>query len=237
MPYFFCPTLDTAHKTVTLTAEELHHLVHVLRHKPGDEIYLNSGNGLLARGIIDSIGKSSATVSVTECSFSEHSAVPFAIAFSLLRNRNDELLVEKATELGVKDLFPFVSINSVRNPSHNTINRFRNSTLSAIKQCGNPYLPIIHDIVALEKLFPLVEQKGYTLVAASEGRPDIWIDNLEKGIPYCFLIGPEGGFSPDEFQSMKQSGILEVSLSGLILRAETAAITAAAQVSLLNRQI
>jgi 16S rRNA (uracil1498-N3)-methyltransferase len=235
MPSFYCPDLDNIKATLTITGDEFHHLSHVLRHKKGDEIKLNSGKGWLGTGFIDSINKSDAVIQVVGTTFSEPPSVPFALAFSLLRNKNDEWLVEKATELGVTDLFPIRSDNSVRNPSLNTLNRFRQTSVSAIKQCNNPYLPVIHDVLRVDKLLSILKQKGYRVVTASEERPGLWIDNLEKGFPYCFVIGPEGGFSPEEFKIMRKEGILEISLSKRILRAETAAIAAAAQISLLNK--
>jgi 16S rRNA (uracil1498-N3)-methyltransferase len=235
MPYFYCPELDGSIEKVTVSNDEFHHLVHVLRHKPGDEINLNSGTGWLAEGIIDSVGRNTASVFVRESIFTEPPPVSYAIAFSLLRNRNDEWLVEKATELGVKNLFPLSSVNSVRNPSANTIIRFQKSALSAIKQCGNPYLPAIHDILNLEQLLLVIKQSGYTAVTASEHRPDWWLDSLQKGVSYCFIVGPEGGFSPDEFDFLRKCGVVEICVSKLILRAETAALAAASQFSLLNK--
>jgi 16S rRNA (uracil1498-N3)-methyltransferase len=237
MPSFFCPGLNKNQNTITLSGEEYHHLAHVLRHKPGDEIRLNSGDGWLGKGVVNSISKTQAIVGVTDASYTETSSTAFAIAFSLLRNKNDEWMVEKATELGVADLFPFQSRYSIRNPSSNTLKRFRQASLAAIKQCDNPFLPAVHDIVSLDVLLSLIQQGGYHAVLASEHRPDLWLDSLEQGIPYCFIIGPEGGFSPDELAMIKHSGAREISLSKLVLRAETAALTAAAQFTMLNRKI
>ncbi len=235
MPSFFCPGLNKSQNTITLTGDEYHHVAHVLRHKPGDEIRLNSGDGWLGKGIINSISKTQVTIDVTDAVYTEPSPTAYALAFSLLRNKNDEWLVEKATELGVLDMFPFQSQYSIRNPSSNTLKRFRQASLAAIKQCDNPFLPTIHDIVSLDALLSSIQQKGYHAVLASEHRPELWMDSLKQGIPYCFIIGPEGGFSPDEFSIIKQSGAKEISLSKLVLRAETAAITAAAQFTMLNR--
>ncbi len=232
MPSFYCPELTEYLKQTILTGDEFHHLTHVLRHKQGDTVKLNSGKGNIARGTIVSIDKKQAVIDINEIQFTKPNSIPFAIAFSLLRNKNDEWLVEKVTELGVKDLFPITTQFSVRNPSINTLSRFRNAALSAIKQCDNPYLPRISEVLALKKAILYIKEKGYTPVVASENVPDMWLDNLKSNVSYCVIIGPEGGFSPDEFIFLKNLGVEEITLSNLILRAETAAIAVAAQMNL-----
>lgn len=234
MPSFYCPELTSDLKQIVLSGDEIHHLSHVLRHKPGDRINLNSGKGFFGTGRILSIDKSKAVVELLEVSFSELPKPPYAIAFSLLRSKNDEWLVEKTTELGVTDLFPMTTQFSVRNPSGNTLNRFRHTALSAIKQCDNPYLPEIHPIHSLIETLQNIRSKGYTPVVTSELRPDCWLDDLLRDTPYCFLIGPEGGYSLEEFDILKQNGVIEIALSKLILRAETAAIAIAAQFNLIS---
>jgi len=235
MPSFYCSDLDDVSQQITITGDEFHHLTHVLRHKIGDMINLNSGKGYTAKGTILSIDKKQAVIETNMLEFIQPDPVPFALAFSLLRNKKDEWLVEKVTELGVTDLFPMTTQFSVRTPSSNSLNRLKNTALSAIKQCDNPYLPSISDIQPLEKVLHEIKQKGYQPVVASEYRPDKWIDNLAMDKAYCFIIGPEGGFSPEEFNYIRINGAIEISLSKLVLRAETAAITIAAQYSLFKR--
>lgn len=235
MPSFYYPELTCELKQIELTGDEYHHLAHVLRHKTGDAVKLNSGKGCLGTGIVQSVDKTKAVVGLLEKHFIEPPNPPYAIAFSLLRSKNDEWLVEKTSELGVTDLFPITTKFSVRNPNANTLTRFRQTALSAIKQCDNPYLPEVHEISNLKQTLELIKQKGYTLVVTSEQRPDTWLNDLPKGVAYCYLIGPEGGFSEEEFDYLRANGVLEIALTKLVLRAETAAVTIAAQQVLINR--
>lgn len=234
MPSFYCPELDNTSKHIVLTGDEFHHLAHVLRHKTGDTVKLNSGKGYLGNGLIHTIEKTQAVIDVKAAKYSEPAKTPFAIAFSLLRSKHDEWLVEKTTELGVTELFPMTTQHSVRNPSANTLVRFRQTALAAVKQCDNPYLPKIHDIVNLKEAIQNIKQNGFTPVVSSEQRPDFWLVDLPKDTAYCFIIGPEGGFSPVEFDILKEYGVIEIALSKLVLRAETAAIAIAAQFNLFN---
>jgi 16S rRNA (uracil1498-N3)-methyltransferase len=235
MPSFYCPELNATTTQIIITGDELHHLSHVMRHKPGDVIRLISATGWVGKGTITNIDKKAADVTIMKADYYHPLKTPFAVAFSLLRNKNDEWMVEKLTELGVKDLFPILTENSVRTPSPNTLTRFRQTALTAVKQCDNPHLPIIHEILNLVQLPSALEQMHYIPVFASEKRPDTWLDNLEQGISYCFIIGPEGGFSTEELQFFEINKVADISLSHLVLRAETAAVCAASQFVLLNK--
>jgi 16S rRNA (uracil1498-N3)-methyltransferase len=229
MPSIYCPELTNDSQEVTIQDDEFHHLTHVLRHKIGDIVKLNNGKGILGKGTITDISKKYASIEIMELTYSPPNQNTFSIAFSLLRNKNDEWLVEKVTEFGVKDLFPLTTDFSVRTPSKNTITRFSNTALSAIKQCDNPYLPTIHNVMPFSQAIDYIISMGYTIVVASEQKPDKKIIDLPKGLSYCFVIGPEGGFSAEEFSYFRKKGFVEVSISNLVLRAETAAIAIAAQ--------
>jgi len=236
MPSFFTPELDNNSTKLVLNAVESHHLAHVMRLKHGDEVNLNSGQGWMGKGIVREFSNKLAIIDVTDIRYIERPKPAFAIAFSLLRNKNDELLLEKATELGAQDFFPLQLRNSVRTPSANTEKRFTDSVLTAIKQCNNPWLPNIHPIARLTISLQFIRKLGYIPVAASEARPDVWLDSLNAENDYCFIIGPEGGFSIEETELLRSEKIPGISLSGNILRAETAAIAVAAQFNLLRRK-
>lgn len=235
MPSYFCPELTQELSEAVLSTEETHHLVHVLRAKPGDRIRLNSGSGRLGEGLVHTIEKQRAIIRILETIYQKQPKPAFALAFSLLRNRNDEWLVEKATELGVSDLFPLKLTNSVRTPSANTLCKFQSTALAAIKQCDNPWLPELHPVQTLEAALQQIRMKEYLPVLASELKPDAWLDSLPGQADICFIIGPEGGFDQKEFELLEKNKVVSVALSGNILRAETAAITVAAQFNLLRK--
>ncbi len=232
MPSFYSSDLTEFTRQIILTGDEFHHLTHVMRCKTGDIIKLNNGAGIIARGEISKVEKKQVIIQVTDAIPHTPPKPAFAIAFSLLRNKNDQWLVEKVTELGVRDIYPITTRYSVRNPSDNTLNKFQQSALSAIKQCDNPFLPVIHPILDIGKALRAIREQGYQIAVASESRPDSSITDLPQDVSYCLFIGPEGGFSAEEFQLFRESNVPEISLSPLILRAETAAITAAAQLNL-----
>ncbi len=234
MPSFYCPSIDKDSKTAIISGDEYHHLKNVLRKSPGEEILLNSGKGLLATGTIESIGKREVSVVIQSVTAIQQSSPRLALAFTLLRQKNDEWLVEKATELGVAELYPLQTHNSVRHYSSNTVTRFQQAAIRAIKQCDNPWLPVIHAVQSLPDAIDTLMQTCYKLYVASERKPETSLADYVIDNDTCIFIGPEGGFTAEEFSLLQVKQIAEISLCPLILRAETAAIAAAAQVQLLR---
>ncbi|NLM90611.1 MAG: RNA methyltransferase, partial [Candidatus Cloacimonetes bacterium] len=129
----------------------------------------------------------------------------------------------------VTAFYPMLTDYSVRTPSQNTITRFNLIALAAIKQCDNPWMPKINEPLPLEETVNKIFSEGWIPVLCSERKPDKRITYLPKIIKPCFLIGPEGGFSEDEFTYFSEQNILSISICHLITRAETAAIAVAAQ--------
>ena len=126
MPSVYYPGLERlqADSLVRLEGEEFHHLARVAKRRLKDILLLNSGKGTLATAKVEKLEAHSVLLRLTEIKFPEERRHPFAIAFALLRNRNDELLVEKCTELGVSALFPLFTEHSIHQVMDNTIVHF-----------------------------------------------------------------------------------------------------------------
>jgi len=227
MPSYYAPQLQADSKILYLEGEEHHHLHRVKRKQAGETILLNSGTGIMAEALILTCDKQNCKLQIQSAITHGMSQARFAIAFALLKGHHDELAVEKCTELGAAEFFPFTSDYSVRNPGKNTISRFQKICLSAIKQCDNPYLPVVHEQQDLASTIERILARAYLPVLCSEREKNLWMKDLDISRNVCFIIGPEGGFSEAEFELMQ--GLTGISLSPLISRAETAAITAAAQ--------
>lgn len=229
MPSYYCPELNSSRTVVMLEGEEFHHLSHVKRIAVGDSVMLNSGTGYTATGKITDINKRTISLAIVDCDFTEALNPRYAIAFALLKNHHDELLVEKCTELGAAKFYPLITEYVVREGSQNTVQRLKRISLAAIKQCDNPYLPEVQDILDLAKALEQIISDGFQPVLCSERRPDLWMTDLDETIEPCFLIGPEGGWNDSEYELFAEMEVPEITISPLVLRAETAAIAAAAQ--------
>lgn len=230
MPCFYAPEIKKNEDVIVISGTEHHHIYHVFRRKEEDEIILSNGKGLLAEGTIKSIDKKNLTVIIKKTTQLIRSQPQIAVAFPLLKNKHDSMIVEKLTELGVKDFFPITTERTVRKLSANTIEKFHKVAIAAMKQCDNAFLPKIHKIRSLSELLEKMEE--YTPVAALEiGKHEtlneIIASSKEKSI--CIIIGPEGGFDKEEIEYMQNKQLETFTLGNHILRAETAAIASVSQ--------
>jgi len=230
MPCFYAPDMNKNDNIVILSGPELHHIIHVFRKKEGDEITLSSGNGLVAIGIIESIKKKELTVSIIQIITMQKSHPQIAIAFPLLKNKHDNMIIEKLTELGVTDFFPIIAERAVRNSSKNTVEKFKKVAITAMKQCDNAFLPHIHKVQSIPELLGNMEE--HTPLAALEiGKHETLNEIVEKTEKksICIIIGPEGGFDKKEIEHLQNKNVTTFTLGNHILRAETAAIASVSQ--------
>ena len=229
MPCFYAPDMKKNDNLIIISEPEFHHIIHVFRKKEEDRINLSNGKGLLAKGRIKSIKKNELTVSITQIIIMQKSQPQIAIAFPLLKNKHDNMIIEKLTELGVKDFFPITTERTVRKSSTNTVEKFNKVTIAAMKQCDNAFLPQIHKVQSMPEL---LENLGESLpVAALEiGRHATLnkiVANTKRSI--CIIIGPEGGFDKMEIEYLQKKQVATFTLGNHILRAETAAIASVSQ--------
>ena len=232
MPGFFVPQLNIGDVTIVISGEEFHHIVHVFRKKVDEEILLTNGKGIVSKVTITSIRKKELTANILEIREEKISQPEIAVAFPLLKNKHDALVVEKLTELGVKEFFPIITERTVRQLSNNTLDKFTKIAISAIKQCDNAFLPKIHEFSTLKVLFDkLQKMQKQPLAALETGEHRLLADVVTEfnKQELCLIFGPEGGFSPVEIDLLHQEKIPTFTLGNHILRAETAAITAVSQ--------
>jgi len=212
----------------TVTGDEYHHIAHVFRHQTGDILHILNGHGLSAKGLITKIDKKTVFLDITDIYHHQQKAPQIACAFSLLKEKNDLWIVEKLTELGVAELFPFMATNSQKKTQTNTTEKMINTAISALKQCENAWLPTIYETQPLQRLLiDMISQKKYTPLVASERKPTLSLRQYIAQNPttnVCLFVGPEGGFTPEEFAFFDSLAITQVRICENTLRAETAAI-------------
>ncbi len=238
MPSFYIPikwTDSDLNTKMSIDGDEFHHIVNVSRYRVKDEIVLTNGMGQLAYGYINSISKKNAEIHLQKIESYQMGSPEIAIAFSLLKNKNDLWIIEKLTELGVRHFFPMETRYSVRrivdnkNKEHDPIqDKMIKTAIAAIKQCDNAYLPVVHSVTPLNETIHKVHDLGFTALVASEKEKETSLSSLYQSLypkPVCVFIGPEGGFHPEEFSLFMNEGLQTFTLGNHILRAETAAIT------------
>ena len=229
MPIFYIPDLTATTKEITISDTEFKHIKNTLRKRVGDTLLITNGNGLLAKCNIKALSPQEMTLRIENISKKKKSHPHIALAFSILKQHN-ELIIEKCTELGIYEFFPFFAERNVKTSlSIHQRERLEKVAIAAIKQCDSTHLPQIHKPFAFMVLMKKLSSEYYPVLAwEEETRQGLHkvLEHADKDI--CLIVGPEGGFEKSEVDIAKQHSARVVSLGNHILRAETAAITIAA---------
>jgi 16S rRNA (uracil1498-N3)-methyltransferase len=205
-----------------LTAKEAHHATHVLRLKAGDTITVFDGNGREALCRFGERGQ------LTILQQSDSPSLPCRITLAqAVPKKNMDLIVQKATELGVAGIVPLISERTIKRPGGSP-ERWREIALEACKQSGNNWLPVIHEPQPAQKFLAVPGEFELKLIASlqTDAKPLKLILRDPHPASVLILIGPEGDFTPAELEVAASTGCRPLSLGPLVLRAETAAVYA-----------
>lgn len=216
-----CLVDDLARPVLELPEAARHHLLRVLRLRPGDEVLLHDGRGGLARATLEADGR--ARVSAREADLLP--APPVVLAVAPPRLPRLEWLVEKATELEVTRLVPLRTRYGTCEPGAARAARLRRLADEALLQCGRRWRLELAEPCELGAA--LAAHRG---LPAWYGSPDAAPGSAPaadpgRGLLVC--IGPEGGFAPEELQELRAAEARPVRLGRTTLRVETAAIALA----------
>jgi 16S rRNA (uracil1498-N3)-methyltransferase len=242
---FYAPPDKITASEVTLSTHETHHLIHVLRMTPGDQAFVFDGCGREYRCSFRRVEHNRAQLEIADqLSDVVESPNHLTLAQALAKGEKFDFIIQKATELGVSAIAPLITrYADVRLDEEQTtkrVERWRRISLEAMKQCGRRKLV---EITAPCTLLQFVAEPAPSLTELAGAAPDaqrVLLLFSEKGGmtitdalsdltfqgPISALIGPEGGWSDDEIETLDACGSKAVSLGPRILRTETAAIVA-----------
>jgi 16S rRNA (uracil1498-N3)-methyltransferase len=218
---------------VRLEADEARHLREVLRLQPGDEVYVFDGTGKEFRCAIESSRRDTALLNVLEEIEPASPESPFQItlAVALLKSDKFDLVVQKATELGVVRVVPVMTrLADIKlkdeSDANKRVMRWRRIALEAAKQSGRAFVPEIAVPVAFAELINAPKSNDQKVLFSE--RQGESLDSMEhKHGPMTALVGSEGGWTKDELDAAETAGWKLITLGGRTLRAETAAIAVA----------
>lgn len=250
----------TAGNDVVLSVEQTHYLKNVMRCSKGDTLLLFNGADGEWRVEVTGLSKKGATVAVQkqtrpqkEQPKEKGDAPPdIWLIFAPVKKVRVDFIAQKATEMGVSKLVPVITRYTQNGKSGSAkggakIERLRANAIEAAEQCGLLHVPEVSDAIQLEKLLSDWDNFASTNKDANKmARKLIFCDENAacttglaqlktfKGKPVAVLIGPEGGFAPEERAMLAlHSSAHIISLGPRILRSDTAAIAALAAVQLL----
>jgi 16S rRNA (uracil1498-N3)-methyltransferase len=220
---------------LVLEKEDAHYLKNVMRLREGDNVFLfNSLDGEFEGKIISSDNNNTKVKLISKTkNISKQAKV--SLVFSLIKSSKLDYLIQKCTEVGVKDFIPVISEKSVAK-NLNT-KRVQKIIKESCEQSNQLFLPAIQEIEKLEKKLKSFD-KNSVIFFADINSSNKKIDEVlksNKNHKFYLLIGPEGDFSLKERDLLnKMTNCIPISLGQNILRSETAAV---AGLVLLNAQI
>ena len=219
---------DVRGDTVTVTGGEFVHMTRVLRMKPGYKAVVCADDGKERLCTVKEIGSGYAFLSQDEVRDADRKKVSLTLFTGLLKNSKLDFVVQKAVELGVDKIVPFVSAYTAEKKFN--AERANKIALEAAKQCGSVWLSRVEEPVTFDEVTAEVG-KFDTVLFAYEGDRLHSLKNTEIcGTSLALVVGSEGGFRPDEAERAVACGAKAITLGRRILRAETAGIVGAALV-------
>jgi len=225
LPRLYVDPPLSAGVAVGLDAAQANYLGKVLRLKEGGEVLLFDGvNGEWLARVVEA-GKRRMILGVVEMTRAQEAVPDLTLAFAPVKKGRVDWLVEKAVELGVAHLQPVITRRTIVDKLN--LERMRAHIVEAAEQCGRTALAAIVEPVKLEAYLKSLAP-ARTLYFADEtgGEP---AGSAFKPGPATILTGPEGGFTPEEAETIRAlPNAKAISLGPRILRAETAALAAVA---------
>lgn len=233
MPHFFIKSNDIKDSKITISdRDNYNHIAKSLRIKSGEKLLLIDENQIQYETIVDKITKNEIFAAIIDTCKSQRK-LPFELylAQSPLRSDAQNFVIEKATELGVTGIYPTYTDNCALNKNviQNKIPKFQRIMYEASKQCERADIPTCFDIKTFDEILQI---KDKTLIAFCERCANTTLHEYCSNHPIknddkiLVIIGPEGGFSQNEFDKLKQNNIPMLTLGDLILKAETAVTVA-----------
>ncbi len=238
MPRLFLPFISaelSPGAAITVTGDEARYLNNVLRMHRGDTLEVFGPEGVSAITRISGVRKGEVRLEVLEVLPARPDTGNGIILLQglLKKSAKMDMVIEKATELGVSAIVPVITQRSQLKRT-GKLERWKKIALEAARQSGRTSTPVIHEPLEFMKF---IEGAGGGMEGfifyEEEGR-GLSTDDALPAEGLHVVIGPEGGFAPEEVDAAKRAGLEARGLGTNILRAETAAIAALAILGFLS---
>ena len=205
---------------ITISNQDFHHIKNVMRFKIGDPVIVVTDNLKTYLAKITEYNKSSVLLNIID------NTLNVTLAQSLIKKDKFELVLQKATELGIKEIIPLQAKRSIIKIDNfeKKLLRYNTITKEASEQSERSSLPIISNIKTIKD----IDYSKYDYIFTAYARNELislnnQLKSIKKTDNILVLIGPEGGFDESEIEYLKEKSNL-VSLGNTILRSETAAL-------------
>lgn len=233
-PIFYIDSFDSDFSelplTVHLEGDEAHHALKVKRLKVGEGILIADGAGNKLQGTVAEVADDTLVASLEEV-IESNDDFSLTLVQALAKSDRDLLAIEMATELGITEVVPWEADRSIvrwkGNRAQKAHQKWQNTVRAAAKQARRGLIPEVADLVSSSTLAKAIskwtEQGQKVLILhedATRKLPDVLTE--AKVSSYVFVVGPEGGISPQELASFEEAGAQVIGLGHEVLRSSTA---------------
>lgn len=230
MPRFFVPAPPDVGGTAVITGDDARHIAGALRMTPGEPLTLCDGAGQDYLCRIESVARDAVTLRVerSEKSIGEPS-LSVTLYMGLPKADKLELVIQKSVELGAVRIVPTVTARSIARidprDSEKKTARWQRIAAEAAGQSGRGIIPTVEPPIMLRAALPRLARENALLCYEGGGTPlgDL-VSPADESV--SLLIGPEGGFAPEEVEAVVAGGGRLATLGTRILRCETAPLAA-----------
>jgi len=237
MRRFFIDSAEQGNLSLSLTGQEAQHAARVIRVQEGEKMTVLNGKGGEFLCLVRGVSKSLVTLDVLEYKKVPPLLCQITLLQSVPRAGVMEEIIQKATELGVCRIIPLVTERTEVKFSGKDfdakLQKWNLIAQEACKQCGNTWLPKIEKPQSFKDCLGNCPEANIAFVASLEqdSRPvRYWKSknffNAKGTISATLWVGPEGDFSPTEYAALKENRVYPITLGSLVLRCDTAVISA-----------
>ena len=229
MPRFFCTQVGES--TAVITGEDARHISKVLRMRVGDTLTLCDTQGRDFLCQIEALSPEETTLSVLESRPSDTEPNVFVRLYQgLPKGDKLELIVQKAVELGVSEIIPVATHRCVAKlddrSQEKKLARYQRIAYEAAKQCGRGIVPAVKPPLTFAQAVEQTQESDLSILFYENSTAPLKEVLSRPAKTISILVGPEGGFEPEEVQLALEKGWESLSLGKRILRCETAPLAA-----------
>lgn len=220
---------------IVIEGDEFNHLKNVLRLNVGDEIMVSLNDEYeYACEIVKFVKKTAVCKLIGKQICLANPQKNITLFQAITKRDKFEFIVQKATEIGISKIVPFVSEFVIAKVTENKMERLNLIAMNACKQCERTKIPVIEDVKQFKDVLENFKTYDIVLFANERAEAGTKFKSLEKYKNIAVVVGSEGGFSSKEKDQINEAGATTVSLGKRIYRAETASVAMMSMVSILS---
>lgn len=226
----YLESINTTSTIINITGDLYNHLKNVLRLKISDRVTLfNNIDGCDYKVIISNINKNTIECKIVDkIIINNENYFNIHLYQSLIKNDNFDLVIQKATEMGVNEITPIITERTNLKIKHSTVDkkvsRWQKIAINSSEQCGRVFFPKINNPISISNAVDTLDKNSLKILLSPYSDKQVVIENIQNNNDFDIFIGPEGGFTDKEVESLENINTVSVNLGKRILRSETSHI-------------